>query len=92
MFLERETHVLLHLLQAVIVGVDEVKGQRTSQWTTPSARRHTEKPATHKHAERQQKNDVETDTIVGKFSLKTPADYSANTKLTRRSYNSLEDE
>lgn len=82
--------MLLHLLQAVIVGVDEVKGQRTSQWTTPSARRYTEKPATHKHAQRQKKNGVQADTNVGKFTLKTPTDSSATTLLTRRSYNSLE--
>lgn len=46
MFLQREPHVLLHLLHAVVVRVDEVKGQRASQWTTASAWGHAEKPAT----------------------------------------------
>lgn len=46
-FLERQPHVLLHLLQAVVVGVNEVKGQRTGEWTASSARGHAEEPATH---------------------------------------------
>lgn len=46
MFLEREPHVLLHLLHAVVVGVDEVKGQWAGQWAAASAWGHTEEPAT----------------------------------------------
>lgn len=45
MFLEREPHVLLHLLQAVVVRVDEVKGQRAGQRATASTRGHAEEPA-----------------------------------------------
>lgn len=44
-FFEREPHVLLHLLQAVIVSVDQVKGQRASERATAPAWRHSEKPA-----------------------------------------------
>lgn len=37
--------MLLHLLQAVIVGVDEVKGQGSGQWAASSSRWDTQKPA-----------------------------------------------
>lgn len=86
MFLERETHVLLHLLQAVIVGVDEVKGQRASQWATPSAGRHTEEPATHKTGTKtpeKERSDEQADANEGKFSWKTIAGSSASMLLKR---------
>lgn len=38
--LEGQPHVLLHLLQAVIVRVDEVKGQRHGEWAVSPAWRH----------------------------------------------------
>lgn len=38
--LEGESHVLLHLLQAVVVGVDEVERQRHGERTVPPAWRH----------------------------------------------------
>lgn len=84
MFLERETHVLLHLLQAVIVGVDEVKGQRASQRATPSAGRHTEEPAnteTGTNTPENQRSDEQTDADEGKSSWKTIADSSATMLL-----------
>jgi len=40
-----QTHVLLHLLQAVVVGVDEVKGQRSCQRAASSSWRNPQKPA-----------------------------------------------
>lgn len=42
---QRQAHVLLHLLQAVIVGVDEVKRQRSGQRAASSSWRDTQKPA-----------------------------------------------
>jgi hypothetical protein len=38
--LEGQSHVLFHLLQAVIVRVDEVKRQRYGEWAVPPAWRH----------------------------------------------------
>lgn len=40
-----QTHVLLHLLQAVVVCVDEVKGQRSRQRAASSSWRDPQKPA-----------------------------------------------
>lgn len=40
-----QTHVLLHLLQAVVVCVDEVKGQRSCQRAASSSWRDPQKPA-----------------------------------------------
>lgn len=45
MFPQRQAHVLLHLLQAVVVRVDEVKGQRARQRTAPSSWGDPQKPA-----------------------------------------------
>lgn len=45
MSLEREPHVLLHLLQAVVVCVDEVKGQSASQRAASSPWGDPQKPA-----------------------------------------------
>lgn len=42
---QRQAHVLLHLLQAVVVRVDEVKGQRSRQGTAPPPRRDPQQPA-----------------------------------------------
>lgn len=39
--------MLLHLLQAMIVGVNEVKGQRSSERATSSTWGHAKKPAKH---------------------------------------------
>lgn len=44
-FPQRQAHVLLHLLQAVVVRVDEVKGQRARQRTAPSSWGDPQKPA-----------------------------------------------
>lgn len=38
--LEGQPHVLLHLLQAMIIRVDEVKGQRLGERAVPPAWRH----------------------------------------------------
>lgn len=42
---QRQAHVLLHLLQAVVVRVDKVKGQRSRQGTAPSSWWDPQKPA-----------------------------------------------
>lgn len=39
-FLKGEPHVLLHLLEAMVISVNEVKGQRDSQGTIAPSRRH----------------------------------------------------
>lgn len=60
--------MLFHLLHAVIVGVDEVKGQRAGQWTTPSAGGHAEKPATHtnKHTQTSKKDGSDEQSHEGR--------------------------
>lgn len=47
--------MLLHLLHAVVVRVDEVKGQRASQWATASAWGNAEKPASRTQTDRKKK-------------------------------------
>lgn len=42
---QRQAHVLLHLLQAVVVRVDEVEGQGARQGTAPPSRGDPQKPA-----------------------------------------------
>lgn len=44
-FPQRQAHVLLHLLQAVVVRVNEVKGQGARQRTAPSSWGDPQKPA-----------------------------------------------
>lgn len=74
--------MLLHLLQAMVVGVNEVKGQRSSERATSSAWGHAEKPAKYTNnnqltqAEKHDTANTKTQSMDRTSALQTRIHYS----------------